>query len=401
MKKHSALKTVWTLVRVLLTLAFWSVGAYLLYTYEYLSQFDQVDNIVGAMPVAFVILIAGGASVLLWMKPQKAYAALSVSLALVVVGCSCLFPRALIGDWWIVPDKSNYPETYPDITVYAPFKEDSKVARLDEESTLVLREDLPILDGALALYPVYSAFAQAAYAEEAVIANPTSVTFTDTVQAFRGLIAGERDIIITAAASKKQLEAAASAGVELHLTEIGKEAFVFLVGKTNPIDNISYQQIRNVYSGKTLKWHTLGWAEGGDILAFQRPEGSGSQTGLQQIMGDLPIQAPQPLPDESLIGTNSLMNQISVTWQGVQPALGYSYRYFANTMYANKDAKILKVNGVEPSIENIKNGNYPFTVSFYAITRGEPTGNTKTLIDWMLSPQGQALIEKTGYTPIK
>ena len=117
-------------------------------------------------------------------------------------------------------------------------------------------------------------------------------------------------------------------------------------------------------------------------------------------MKDLPIQAPQPLPDESLIGTNSLMNQISVEWKGVQPALGYSYRYFANTMYANPDAKILKINGIEPSIENIKSGKYPFTVSFYAITRGEPTGNVKTLIDWMLSPEGQELIEKTGYTPI-
>lgn len=49
-------------------------------------------------------------------------------------------------------------------------------------------------------------------------------------------------------------------------------------------------------------------------------------------------------------------------------------------MYANPDAKILKVNGVEPSVENIKNGKYPFTVSFYAITRGEPMGNVKTLI---------------------
>ena len=125
-------------------------------------------------------------------------------------------------------------ETYPDITVYAPFKEDSKVATLDEPSTLVLKENLPVLDGALALYPVYAAFAQATYQEEAVLANPASVTFTDTVQAFRGLIAGERDIIITAAASKKQLEAAAEAGVELHLTEIGKEAFVFWWGKQIP-----------------------------------------------------------------------------------------------------------------------------------------------------------------------
>ena len=400
MKDNKILKWIWVAIRTLLSVGICAFATYLLYRYEYLSQFDQVDNIVGAIPVSFIVIIVIGALLLLWIKPKKQYATASIALACVVLGCSCVFPRALIGDWWIKPDASKYPETYPDITVYAPFKEDSKVAKLDGPSSLVLTEDLPILDGALALYPVYSAFAQATYQEAAVVKNPESVTFTDTVQAFRGLIAGERDIIITAAASKKQLEMAQEAGVELHLTEIGKEAFVFLVGKNNPIDDISYQQIRNVYSGKTLRWSTLGWKEGGRILAFQRPEGSGSQTGLQQIMKDLPIQAPQPLPDESLIGTNSLMNQISVEWKGVQPALGYSYRYFANTMYANLDAKILKVNGIEPSVENIKSGKYPFTVSFYAITRGAPTGNIKTLIDWMLSPQGQELIEKTGYTPI-
>jgi ABC-type phosphate transport system, periplasmic component len=69
-------------------------------------------------------------------------------------------------------------------------------------------------------------------------------------------------------------------------------------------------------------------------------------------------------------------------------------------MYANPDAKLLKVNGVEPSLENIQNGRYPFVADFYAVTKGEPEGNTKLLIDWILSEQGQELIEKTGYTPL-
>lgn len=117
-------------------------------------------------------------------------------------------------------------------------------------------------------------------------------------------------------------------------------------------------------------------------------------------MGGLPIQIPQPLPDAGLIGTNSLMKQISVEWQGVQPAIGYSYRYYATTMFANPDAKLLKVNGVEPAKGHIQNGSYPFVADFYAVTNGEPGGNTKLLIEWILSPQGQELVEKTGYTPL-
>jgi len=117
-------------------------------------------------------------------------------------------------------------------------------------------------------------------------------------------------------------------------------------------------------------------------------------------MSDLPIQVPQPLPDASLVGTNSMMKQVTVTWRGVQPAIGYSYRYYATTMFANPDVKFLSVNEVAPTMENVRNGTYPFVADFYAVTNGEPKGNTKALVEWVLSPQGQKIIEKTGYTAI-
>jgi phosphate transport system substrate-binding protein len=117
-------------------------------------------------------------------------------------------------------------------------------------------------------------------------------------------------------------------------------------------------------------------------------------------MGNIPVQVQQPLSDPGLIGTNSLMKQVSVEWQGVQPAIGYSYRYYAATMYQNPDAKLLSVDGIAPSIENIRNGSYPFASDFYAVTNGEPSGSSKQLIEWILSRQGQELIEKTGYAPV-
>ena len=288
-------------------------------------------------------------------------------------------------------------EAKHDLSAYAPCAEGTD--KLGEESALVLTAHLPRLDGATALYPVYAALAEAVYDKNNF--SPSDVLCTNTRGAYKAIMSGERDIAFVAVASRKQLAEARSTGKNLHFTPIGREAFVFLAAKSNPIDNVTYQQIRNIYSGKTADWGTLGWPDGGRIIAFQRPEGSGSQTGLQNIMGDLPIQAPQPVPDASLIGTNSLMRQISVEWHGVRPAIGYSYRYFATTMYANHEAKILNINGVEPSMENIRNGDYPFIVDFYAVTSGEPKGNSKLFIDWILSPQGQKIIEKTGYTPIK
>ena len=386
-----------TLLRATLTLLVCGTGGYVLHKYEYLSAFTGIDNILGILPVALVLIITATVTALTWMphlKWQKILAVLAAMAAL-----AAIFPTALRGNWWHSSVTSGTSESVPDLTPYAPFSPDSKTAKLDAPATLHLTSDLPVLDGATALYPVYAAFAEAVYAEETFA--PTQVLCTNTRGAYESVIAGERDIIFVAGASAQQMAAAKTAGVTLHFTPIGREAFVFLTGKDNPVENITRQQLRNIYSGKTAYWRTLGWQTGGKIIAFQRPEGSGSQTGLQKmVMATLPIQAPQPLPDANLIGTNSLLQQVSVTWNGVQPALGYSYRFFATTMYANPDAKLLKIDSIAPTAENIRNGSYPFVADFYAVTKGTPTGTAKTFIDWILSPQGQELIEKTGYTPL-
>ncbi len=393
------MKTIKIVSRLAIMLFVWFVGGYILHRYEYLIAFSDIDNVVGMLPFALVLVGVVGTTVILWVKHKKQHTPVLVATVLLIILSVVLFPLALRGNWWIGTSTSDNAESKPDLTVYAPFSVDSKTAKLDEKSKLQFVDNQPVLDGATALYPVYAAFAEAGYDENAF--SQDTVLCTNTRSAYEAIISGERDVIFVASASEQQIAAAKAAGAELKFTPIGREAFVFLVGEDNPINNITYQQIRNIYSGKTAHWSTLGWHNGGKIIAFQRPEGSGSQTGLQKIMGDLPIQVPQPLPDESLIGTNSLMKQVSVEWQGVQPAIGYSYRYYATTMYTNPDAKLLSVNGVEPSTENIQNGSYPFVADFYAVTNGEPEGNTKLLIDWILSPQGQEIIEKTGYTPIR
>ena len=373
-----------------------------LWRYEYPQQLTQIDNLVGMIPLAFGLLFAGCICALLWIPHGRRTAALAVCLAAISLLTAALFPLAVRGNWWIDYGNGSGEGAGPDLTLYSPFEEDTLAATLEEEAALHLAGELPVLDGATALYPLYAAFAQAVYEEEDYAAGLTegTVRCTNTANAYEAVVSGEADIIFVAGPSEKQKQAAADAGANLVLTPIGREAFVFIVGKSNPVEGLSYQQIRNIYSGKTAHWRTLGWEEGGSIIAFQRPEGSGSQSGLQRVMGDMPIVAPQPLPDKSLVGSNSLMQQVSVWWKGVQPALGYSYRYYAQTMYANPDTKLLAIDGYSPTEENIRSGDYPFVNNFYAVTNGEPTGAAKQLIDWICGEQGQELIVKTGYTPL-
>lgn len=386
-----------TAARIAVPLGATAVAAYLLYRYEYFAALGAVDNVIGAMPIAFMAVFVACATTLSNIKYEKRFIALYAALAAFAVLSLALFPNALRGNWWFGKyDSSIGART--DIAQYAPFTDGNKTAKLGEPSTLKLSGELPVLDGALALYPVYSAVAETVYDEAAF--TQESVVFTDTLKAFDAVVAGERDIAFLAGASEAQMASARAAGADIRFTPIGREAFVFLASAQNPVDGLTTRQVRNVYSGKTSVWKTLGWAEGGNILAFQRHEGSGSQSGLERVMRGLPIAAPRPLPDPSLIGNNSLMEQMTVEWKGVQPALGFSYKFFAETMKPNPGAKILKIDGVAPTAENIKNGSYPFTVEFYAVTDGEPRGNTKLVIDWLLSPQGQRLIELCGYTGI-
>lgn len=397
MDANRAIYVLRTASRIVVPLGAAALATYLLYRYEYFTELGAVDNVIGAMPIAFMLVFVACAATLANIRYCKRFIALYVAIAVFAVLSLALFPNALRGNWWFGKYDSSIGSD-GDVSQYAPFTDNNKTAKLGEPSTLRLDGDLPVLDGALALYPVYSAIAETVYDESAFTED--RVMFTNTLRAFDAVVAGECDIAFLAGASKAQTAKAKAAGADMRFTPIGREAFVFLASAQSPVDGLTVRQVRNVYSGKTSTWRTLGWAEGGDILAFQRHKSSGSQSGLEKVMRGLPIAAPRPLPDPSIIGNNSLMEQITVEWKGVQPALGFSYKFFAETMKPNPGAKMLKINGIAPTADNIKSGSYPFTVEFYAVTNGEPRGNTKLLIDWLLSPQGQKLIELCGYTGI-
>ena len=81
-------------------------------------------------------------------------------------------------------------------------------------------------------------------------------------------------------------------------------------------------------------------------------------------------------------------------------AMGYTFRYFLEGLNQEKGVKMLSIDGVYPSVENIKNGSYPLTVGLCLVTRkNDPNPNVQKMIDFILSPAGQEIIEKTGYAP--
>lgn len=284
----------------------------------------------------------------------------------------------------------------PDMSLYQPFDNDGRVASLDQNASFQLTDNLPRLDGATALYPLYAAFAQAVYPEGHYDMDESAITLSTTPNAYDKLISGQADIIFVAGPSERQLVDAEQQGVTLNLTPIGKEAFVFFVHHKNPVDSLTVEQIQAIYSGEITSWSELG-GEKSSIRAFQRPKDSGSQTALENLMGEKKlIEAPT---EDQVDGMGGIISE-TASYRNYRRAIGYSFRYFAMDLVENDSVKFLKINGVYPSKETIANGQYPLSSYFYAVTTDQDNPIINEFLDWILSEEGQLLIEKTGYVPL-
>jgi len=280
---------------------------------------------------------------------------------------------------------------------YEPFGKESKVALLNEESTLSISEDLPVIDGATALYPLYAAFVRATYPPDSYDPYNGIVSSHTTPDAYMNLLSGKADIIFCAAPSKSQLHYADSLGKQFNMTPIGKEAFVFFVNMENPVSGLTVSQIQDIYSGKITNWKQVGGKDE-KIRAFQRPENSGSQTMLQKIMGD--TQLTEPLTEDFVAGMGGIIEE-TARYKNFNNALGFSFLFFTTEMVGNNQIKLLKINDIYPDKKAVSSGEYPFTGDLYAITTGKGENkNIKSFIEWILSPQGQYLVDKTGYIPL-
>lgn len=271
-----------------------------------------------------------------------------------------------------------------EVDKYLPFDENSNIVKI--ESNTKIEGDLPILDGATALLPVYSSIAHAIYPEESVkfdgekYTDDSSIRFTDTKYAYLGVIDGDVDIVICAAPSKSLKDYAEEKNVELEMVPIGLEAFVFLNHVDNPVTSLTIQQVKDIYLGKIISWHQVGGPVR-FINPLTRPEASGSQSVMNSFM------------KTSEYKKNPL--------QVFGSSIGFSFRFYVEDLVGNSKVKTIALNGIEPTKENIRNKTYPITVEFYAVYRKDNENpNIQKVIDFILSEEGQYIIEETGYVSI-
>lgn len=369
--------------------------------------------------ITALLTYAAAFAVTAWLgkvKIKKAWAPLALAVICVITSTVlyCNRPSVKYGGHGFDYMHGYSSTDFSDYTVYSP---NSKLAVPDAEVSLTIEneEDMPVLDGAEACYPLYAAFAKAAYKDIDVIEknwleedenqyrNGKIVTFTNSVYGFERLLRGAEDpgkfgggidMFFGARPSASQLQEAEECGVELEITPIGREAFVFFVEADNPVDSLTSEQLKEIYHGDITNWSEVG---GNDqkILAFQRPKNSGSQTMMEYFMADVPLKEPQTY--EKVDAMMGVIREVA-QYANERGAIGYSFRYFLEELNQEKNVKLLDIDGVYPSLENIENGTYPLVTNVCLITRkGDPNPYVQRMIDFILSEAGQAIVTKTGY----
>lgn len=282
-----------------------------------------------------------------------------------------------------------------DVKSYLPHEEGSDLPKI--AASLKLSDNLPVLDGAAALVPVYAAVIDNIYPKGCVtyeggafsddnyygenFAEDSAMQYKNTVRGYQAIVDGTTDILFCAAPSEEQKQYAEEKGVELVYVPIGLEGFVFFVNEKNPVEDLTVEQIRKIYACEYTNWSEVGGVDR-IINPITRLSGSGSQTTFERFMGDYEIGSKSPL---AITGAS----------------IGFSFRYYMDGIVENDAVKMLSLNGVYPSAENIQNRSYPIVAQFYAVYRADNENkNISVLVDWLLSEEGQALIEQCGYVRI-
>jgi len=279
------------------------------------------------------------------------------------------------------------------IAIYMCLTNDVEIIEKKQEEPLFSQNDYPRVDGSTFLLPLSKAFKSAF---TGIDIKDVELEHTKTHNAYINLINESTDLILVTYPTEDEEKIADSQGVELEFFPIVKDALVFLVNKDNPIENLTLNQLKNIYSGKIRNWKDVGGIDS-EILAFQKPENSESQNAmLKYVMQGTKMLRPIT---ENISKEDIHIIDVISDYNNSENAIGYSYYYYSKIMYPEDTSKLLSVDGIKPTYENIQTGLYDIQTLYYAVIRkNEPdNSNTRKLLNAMMSEKGQNIAKEAGY----
>jgi phosphate transport system substrate-binding protein len=222
---------------------------------------------------------------------------------------------------------------------------------------------------------------------------------TKTSNAWSNIANGNADISLVYEAAEDTKAYLDTVGTELEITPLGRDALVFINNEQNPVENLTQQQLIDIYTGNVTNWNEVG-GEDLEIIPYQRVATSGSQSlFMKLLMKDIvPMDAPMELRPAEM---GMLIDELA-RYNNEGNALGYSVFYYASYMYQQPGLKMIAVDGVQPSDETIADGSYPLLNEYYLVIRADEPEDSpaRQLRNWILTDEGRAAIIEAGYIPM-
>ncbi len=173
----------------------------------------------------------------------------------------------------------------------------------------------------------------------------------------------------------------------LYSVTIAKDAIAIIVHPSNPVQNLSLEQIRQIFAGRIRNWKELGGLANPMVLVT-REEGSGTREAFQKM-----VMGKEEISLESLVqDSNGAIRQVVASDPN---AVGY-----ISLGLVNEKVKALKIAGIEPNLGNIEHSRYTLVRPFLFVFNGEPAGEAKAFLEFVLSPTAQNLLSKEGLVSI-
>lgn len=176
---------------------------------------------------------------------------------------------------------------------------------------------------------------------------------------------------------------------QIKQTKIATDAIAIITNTKNNLDDLTQQQIQDIFTGKITNWKQVG-GEDAQIHVITREAGSGTRDAIEKLLMNNTNFKSDAIVQSS---TGSLIKTV----ESDPNAIGYAS---LSDLKKDNNVKQLNVDEITPTVENVKNNKYPITRLFLFLTNSTPSNETQQFIDWTLSEEGQKIIADEGLIPV-
>jgi len=255
-------------------------------------------------------------------------------------------------------------------------------------SPVVEAKEKLVLQGSTTVLPI-----TVKHAEDFMKKNPgteISVRGGGSGAGIKALIEGVVPMAQSSRSIKKdEIESAKKKGIDVVEHIIAEDALAVIVHPTNPVANLTIAQIKDIYLGKIANWKDVGGKDA-KILVISRDVASGTFEAFNELVLNKEKQRPDALLQAS---SAAVVGTVTHT----PDAIGYVGMGYLG----GPEIKAVTVNGITPTVENVRAKKYPIARPLFIYTAGKPTGLAKKFMDFVMSSDGQKIVKDTGFVPVK